>query len=456
MPNALSQFRLLVMLFVALGVFFGSGPSVAAQPVALTPELCADLDNDGDFAVSDEEAADLTADLTGDGAVDEADFTVAEAECGALLDDGGEEPVELTVEICAELDLDFSLHLTGEEAAALTVDLTGDGAVDAEDFAIVEAECVDLLFERGPPPFATELSAICRDLDIDGDDDVTMDEAAALTSDLTGNGEVDEADIALAAAGCDLLLSGPGGGDMGALVIVKLACTGIDRSTATVGEPGEALFPSDPSSPFVLPEGCEFGTATFEVTDPSGETIEVTLNPVSGGGPIPVVTGPIGMVIPTGEGTIVEVGTGIEATFEIAEGEETNVIFFNKVKDEEEPPVQQPPVQQPTTGGGTTGGGTTTGTTDRDCDDFTTRSQAQAVLDADRSDPNDIDQDNDGLACEDELPAATTGTTNTGPVVTTLPSTGHGIAGGTMVLPLCALSLAVLAVGVACRPRRTT
>ena len=41
---------------------------------------------------------------------------------------------------------------------------------------------------------------------------------------------------------------------------------------------------------------------------------------------------------------------------------------------------------------------------DRDCADFATQAEAQAVLDVDSSDPNRLDADNDGEACED-LPA---------------------------------------------------
>ncbi|RAJ45342.1 excalibur calcium-binding domain-containing protein [Kitasatospora sp. SolWspMP-SS2h] len=44
---------------------------------------------------------------------------------------------------------------------------------------------------------------------------------------------------------------------------------------------------------------------------------------------------------------------------------------------------------------------------DLNCSDFATQPQAQAVLDADPSDPNHLDTDNDGIACED-LPAGTT------------------------------------------------
>jgi hypothetical protein len=44
---------------------------------------------------------------------------------------------------------------------------------------------------------------------------------------------------------------------------------------------------------------------------------------------------------------------------------------------------------------------------DRNCSDFSTQPEAQAVLNQDRSDPNNLDGDNDGIACED-LPGGTT------------------------------------------------
>ena len=46
-------------------------------------------------------------------------------------------------------------------------------------------------------------------------------------------------------------------------------------------------------------------------------------------------------------------------------------------------------------------------TGDRDCPDFATQAEAQAVLDADPSDPERLDADNDGVACEDLLPGGT-------------------------------------------------
>lgn len=50
--------------------------------------------------------------------------------------------------------------------------------------------------------------------------------------------------------------------------------------------------------------------------------------------------------------------------------------------------------------------GTALAAEDLDCGDFTTQEQAQAVLDSDQSDPNGLDGDNDGIACE-SLPHGT-------------------------------------------------
>jgi hypothetical protein len=44
------------------------------------------------------------------------------------------------------------------------------------------------------------------------------------------------------------------------------------------------------------------------------------------------------------------------------------------------------------------------GSADLDCSDFQSQAAAQAELDADPSDPNRLDQDDDGVACE-SLPA---------------------------------------------------
>lgn len=38
---------------------------------------------------------------------------------------------------------------------------------------------------------------------------------------------------------------------------------------------------------------------------------------------------------------------------------------------------------------------------DRDCPDFASQEEAQAVFDADPSDPNRLDRDDDGIACEE-------------------------------------------------------
>lgn len=44
---------------------------------------------------------------------------------------------------------------------------------------------------------------------------------------------------------------------------------------------------------------------------------------------------------------------------------------------------------------------------DLNCDDFATQAEAQATLDADPSDPNNLDADDDGIACEDTFGGGT-------------------------------------------------
>lgn len=51
---------------------------------------------------------------------------------------------------------------------------------------------------------------------------------------------------------------------------------------------------------------------------------------------------------------------------------------------------------------------------DLDCSDFDTQAQAQAVYDQDPSDPNRLDADNDGEACEDSLGDEDNGDGSTG------------------------------------------
>ena len=55
------------------------------------------------------------------------------------------------------------------------------------------------------------------------------------------------------------------------------------------------------------------------------------------------------------------------------------------------------------------------GQDDLNCDDFPTQAAAQANLDANPSDPNNLDADDDGQACEDsELPPGGSGENTTG------------------------------------------
>lgn len=64
---------------------------------------------------------------------------------------------------------------------------------------------------------------------------------------------------------------------------------------------------------------------------------------------------------------------------------------------------------------------------DLDCKDFATQEEAQAVLDADSSDPNGLDGDGDGVACE-SLPS---GSGSTGDYTSTGGSGHSSTAGGT-------------------------
>ena len=99
-----------------------------------------------------------------------------------------------------------------------------------------------------------------------------------------------------------------------------------------------------------------------------------------------------------------------------------------------------------------------------DCADFASQAEAQAVLDADPSDPNGLDADNDGIACEETLSAPPTQATQqyeqpvaevvdeeTSSTTTTTPLPDTG---GLPLVPLAGASLLVLGVvGLAVRRR---
>ncbi|MFJ8745843.1 excalibur calcium-binding domain-containing protein [Embleya sp. NPDC127516] len=66
---------------------------------------------------------------------------------------------------------------------------------------------------------------------------------------------------------------------------------------------------------------------------------------------------------------------------------------------------------------------------DRDCKDFATREQAQAAFDLDPSDPERLDADNDGLACEERPSVPGSANTTTPGAVPAPPSAATGPAG---------------------------
>ena len=97
---------------------------------------------------------------------------------------------------------------------------------------------------------------------------------------------------------------------------------------------------------------------------------------------------------------------------------------------------------------------------DLDCADFASQAEAQTVLDADPTDPNGLDADNDGIACEETFSAPPTQATQqyeqpvsqtpaASQTTTALPTTG-----GLPLAPLAGASLLVLGLaGFAVRRR---
>jgi len=202
-------------------------------------------------------------------------------------------------------------------------------------------------------------------------------------------------------------------------------------------------------------------------------------------------------LVEPGEYTLTENETGAESEpFEVFEAELPTTSRVDVVNYLGEPATETPdqtetpdptaapkPTKTPTSGGGgsvvnppvvtqrtpivTTP--SRIGTTDRNCMNLTT-AQAQALLDADPSDPNDLDRDNDKIACDDGVSTTTTsttagGTVRTAPVVrsspvsvTALPSTGEGTVDGAPLGEVAfwlVAALAVIALGATMVRRRT-
>ncbi len=104
---------------------------------------------------------------------------------------------------------------------------------------------------------------------------------------------------------------------------------------------------------------------------------------------------------------------------------------------------------------------------DLNCDDFATQQEAQAEFDADRSDPNGLDRDNDGIACEalpagmmeDEAPTGNGGDTDNGATPVGPIETGAGGTAGDsseLLLPLTLGGVVLTAGGVVLVRRRQT
>lgn len=86
--------------------------------------------------------------------------------------------------------------------------------------------------------------------------------------------------------------------------------------------------------------------------------------------------------------------------------------------------------------------GTASAAGDRDCPDFATQAEAQAAFDAVPGDPERLDADGDGVACEDGEGGGQVGTAPVGGV-----ATGDGSAEGPGALPYAIGGLVLAAAG---------
>ncbi len=74
---------------------------------------------------------------------------------------------------------------------------------------------------------------------------------------------------------------------------------------------------------------------------------------------------------------------------------------------------------------------TASASTDRDCSDFTTQAEAQAAFDAVPGDPERLDADNDGIACEDSV--STSGSASSGSSSSSSESSSSGAGSAPVV-----------------------
>lgn len=85
---------------------------------------------------------------------------------------------------------------------------------------------------------------------------------------------------------------------------------------------------------------------------------------------------------------------------------------------------------------------------DLNCDDFPSQADAQVVLDGNPSDPNGLDADGDGQACE-EFTYPASGQVATPPVGSVATGDGSTASPDTPVLPFVAGGLGLVAAGAA-------
>ena len=178
-------------------------------------------------------------------------------------------------------------------------------------------------------------------------------------------------------------------------VALSLVCLGLfalpapAQESPLAGTPAQGSNPDSPSSPpdvvTIAAEGCTVSEgASITLEDPDGTQAQfvdgqLEIEITSTGGQITIV-GPNDDYI--GDHAVSSSDPGFDTAGEYTVVTTTGIACQG---------ASQPPSEPPTT------------TADFDCADFATHGEAQRELAKDRTDPNNLDADNDGIACEESI-----------------------------------------------------
>jgi hypothetical protein len=178
-------------------------------------------------------------------------------------------------------------------------------------------------------------------------------------------------------------------GDLGFEEVENLLASGR-LSPVTLLEVGHHGSATSSSSEFLSALSPEIGVIQVGEDNPYGHPTKDALSRLAAAGVKVYRTDQ------QGEITVSMDGRGYEVKTERAGGA-AEPVSLPEPQEQEAEPVQEEPETEPKTVPAPTG--------DLDCADFATQQEAQAVLDANPSDPNYLDGEGDGMACE-SLPSA--------------------------------------------------